>query len=1430
MDATSSASSRALAKEGAGVGDGEINERRVGDIVKYLFDPSSPRLSSSKRSLISPNLVIDFPFHPVSPETSLILLQKSPSSATNVTTRTLSVFRLPALAANTLPGVEWTMKLRQPFQVESEISAGVGALSLYDPSQAQIWCADLRWELSFGGDSSTPQSSALSPSSSHHLEKQNDTSPSRLVDTVKHFLPTWRKRSSHCRVELVFVANSNGSSSKCQVEKAASTSSSSSSPPYHLVYVRYGSPNALAESLPSFIPVIAQKVLVNLSLAVCTLLLPLVYAVLSFLGLDSASLLNAKNVGAGVARKKKAKADGKGKGKEREREKKPKASSSRCPSATTRSAPIETLHVLPLERSGSGLEENEEDALARLEALSSSDTDLPFLPTSPSAYMVTGPSSSSSQHHGAEHPPHLGRSRRWSTSTSATTTSSFSSAAGPYSPSSSDEEDLALTPPSRSLSETLLSGATGVVQDAKDVAWTIRRGVVLATEMLSAVVDVGKGVIGGMDEGEEEGQGWEEKGRGRGRGRGKKRRGESWGEGEGEKRVKQREGEDVGDAAHSTAEEEEEEGGEKGGKRDGTSPTPKSPTATSTGVAPAHFTSVSATHSPPKSALSSSTNGPGKHPSSALLKKRVSFSAAPSDLIPGRPKTPDQIPLPSSTPHPAALPHAHAHTEATDYPLSNVHSEAAHEAAAAARGKQDEFSSAYAVSDGVRSSYVPAHDAVAREAAMLGGVSRGMEEDFLVADKRERVEELAGLKLSGKVSKATSETGDGIEGEERGGGKKKGEVEEMLAVRRGKSVCDGEAALLAGARSGEKDEVRAVEEVERRREEERVKRVEEEKKHTLDQHSLDALASPSSKSSHFPYSQRHGFSPILLRASPPRLADVPSPSPALTTETPVSTTPSHPRSGHVSPFSGLASLPPSLLQPRAIPPGAQIAGQVQPAHPHRPRHAQQQQQQQQQQQGGGQGQGMVSLASASERLRSLEAGERRTREGGVDTPGPSPQKKRERGEMEVGAITPTGEKGEEGGWRREGSVEGGKKEEKEGEETTSSSLSTSTSAPTAAAAAQYDDPPHSPTTTTASIATSIASDPSTSADRSDGDGEEEEVAGSSLSLPIGPNTPSKLAYRSMLSSTGLGLGIGGGAGVGGGVRIGSPHRLPLDERVGTPRHGREESEEEKWERRRPIGVHFGRTTAGGPHEGGGRGEGAEEEGEEETPTQASFDGEEMREEERQTQRRYEEVEQSEEKKEAGEEQQSKEEEGEGPKTPPAMRPAAGDPDLPSPHTPCQEHIAPHLPIVSSFSVDEPFTSSSPTQSFASAAAAPSSPESTYSSVVDVASSPEQGQRGGGTSTAPTSPSGVSPIVGRTGKAIPLAEGTKDEGEVPPLASSSKSAAGLGIEHGEGEGVGESGKKKKHKKPGSQRKKEKKAKEKEKEEKGEEKEAVEAWGA
>ncbi|BGP18791.1 hypothetical protein JCM10213_003447 [Rhodosporidiobolus nylandii] len=879
MSTTASAPSSGRSEADVG---SEVDEAVVRDLVLYLLDPSSPRLRSSARSLISPSLIIDLPFLPQPPPSLSSSNASSPSPAHVASVQALSALRAPALAVDAVPGASWTAQVSRIRKADASfVLTGVETAT---PTQlVETWTATATWTLAVGRTPSSSQSiaspsrslgqAALSPVTEKQpfCESQGAPRIVELVFTSKALDPAVEQKkrekeqivssdvdaggdegegdaarlglktntvaeqavtasdTSEGSWRIVGPSRRRGSAAR-EAEKAKSPASDEPVQPLQLVYMRYHLPaTSHPFSLP-FLPRFARSVVRTAILTLIAWVLPLVFAVLHFFRLDAAHVLSTKKLHRSSSKHKHG--SGKGKGRERASSVSSSGSSRKRSSsrATTAAAQLSASHIhipTPVDTVTPG----EEAALARFASLSSeSDPDA---------------AAASSSLFGGTHPQHLGRSRRWSTSTAG---SSHGREPAQDKPDQAQVQPI-LTPLRRTTSDlafTTLSGAQAIVRDAQDLAWAIHRGVVFLVQLLCALPLFLAHLLSSAGE-EREAEA---------RPHGTKRRpslrpvGEAEGAGDW-KRRKERLEQDVADAAPGEEQEVVLFEGEKEEKREAT----KSPTTPT---------------SPTKSALSGGDGSP-KH--GGLLKKRVSFSTS-SSLIP-RPDTP----LSSTSPDPFE--------PASSRPANTVavHTAVFATAAAAAHQKAIELAEQYSPTSahGVpqEAQDLPEERAIAAKEAALLSHARGLEPVFAV----ERRDELTTVRAEVAAAHKYPHPPPSLEQRGEEGLEKALEKKAKSdRVKGAKMVVDEEAALLASARSGQKAEMEAVKKVDEELQKKVATMWEKEKEEAGTEAAADTPPPPVARSptkSRFSFSSAHApraSAPEESVPLPPYLADLDDPS------------------------------------------------------------------------------------------------------------------------------------------------------------------------------------------------------------------------------------------------------------------------------------------------------------------------------------------------------------------------------------------------------------------------------------------------------------------------------------------------------------------------------------------------------------------------
>ncbi|GAA6003495.1 hypothetical protein JCM10207_000360 [Rhodosporidiobolus poonsookiae] len=627
MTTSSGAGSRADAGGGGTVEPLEVDERVCKDLVNYLFDSKPRRPHPYSQPYYSPQVIVDFLWDGTSAIKSLSrahLAFRRPDHIAELSDTLLSLFRAPAHLVNVLPFATWMPHVLQVSKVDKPNRASStfgGDVAVYE--------VNLRWSLqlntSVGGSASRPDKGRSSEQAGQRSIGQRKT------------------------VELVFVRGSRAAHHRSRSALIHETVHGEAPQPdplvgsnpvedvgaaTQLVAVRYHlSPTEhLGSTTKSGAPFLYRVASLVFLVVAANLLLPLVYYFVCLVGLGAATVRSgqAHHVHAGQHRRVN------GKGKERRQ-----STSSQVEKAAADPSPVGSKS---------------------------------FFPSTPQHVLDPAPVDAPRTTH-----QHVGRSRRWSTSTAASLFSEPEESSL-FEDDDKDRNDTAsastvlavtthvasthlaeLASSARALSQAAVEGASGALQEARDVAWTIRRGVVLVTELISGVAEVVREAISPPVS----------PSRARA-GTGLKRRLSVRMGDEAEKRQRQYKGEDVGDAVASA----EEQG-----------PTTPTKASKSSGTA------SSPTSSPPKSALSSMHDHKSPH-----LHKRVSFSAA-SETIP-RPSSPTPqhlAPGPSllvATGQAAAAPIGSA-PASVDPALSQLHHDASCAAAASARARSESLSLTY---------------------------------------------------------------------------------------------------------------------------------------------------------------------------------------------------------------------------------------------------------------------------------------------------------------------------------------------------------------------------------------------------------------------------------------------------------------------------------------------------------------------------------------------------------------------------------------------------------------------------------------------------------------------------------------------------------------------------------------------------------------
>ncbi|GAA5951174.1 hypothetical protein JCM21900_004364 [Sporobolomyces salmonicolor] len=139
--------------------DRAVDASVVEDLVKQLFHPAPPQTRSSIRSLISPNLTISFPFLPQAVTSSPFSSASSYRSA-----QALALFHLPSLGVNTLPGAKWSLNVKSVSKIDTAWKhRSVGpAFREYRTDEAseddgeEHWRATVEWTIKFPRGSAAP--------------------------------------------------------------------------------------------------------------------------------------------------------------------------------------------------------------------------------------------------------------------------------------------------------------------------------------------------------------------------------------------------------------------------------------------------------------------------------------------------------------------------------------------------------------------------------------------------------------------------------------------------------------------------------------------------------------------------------------------------------------------------------------------------------------------------------------------------------------------------------------------------------------------------------------------------------------------------------------------------------------------------------------------------------------------------------------------------------------------------------------------------------------------------------------------------------------------------------------------------------------------------------------------------------------------------
>ncbi|KPV77217.1 uncharacterized protein RHOBADRAFT_52155 [Rhodotorula graminis WP1] len=289
-----------------------VDKEVVSDLVAHLLSPSSPpsrrKILSSTRRLVSPNLVVSFPFLPV-PEPGQPLSTASPvHELVTASQQALAVFRLPTLAVSLLPFASWdlsalgieetSLALTVPEHVEAS-SEGKGkgkereVEHIEHADRVQVverWSANVEWTLRIDSPPvSRVQQSAGRTKRPAWLESTTAPRKVELVFASRPHVESTRRGRQQRGVASVagrrhYVLSSSGddgvereigaTSSASLVEKAAEEEHS-----LELVYLRY--------TIPTFaLPFLASHPLFDLVRLLVAVLLPVTAYLLALVGLD----------------------------------------------------------------------------------------------------------------------------------------------------------------------------------------------------------------------------------------------------------------------------------------------------------------------------------------------------------------------------------------------------------------------------------------------------------------------------------------------------------------------------------------------------------------------------------------------------------------------------------------------------------------------------------------------------------------------------------------------------------------------------------------------------------------------------------------------------------------------------------------------------------------------------------------------------------------------------------------------------------------------------------------------------------------------------------------------------------------------------------------------------------------------------------------
>ncbi|GAA5974858.1 hypothetical protein JCM11641_008399 [Rhodosporidiobolus odoratus] len=515
----------------------DVGKTVVKDLIQYLFDPSSTHIPSSFKSIISLDLLIDFPYAPqpvpipVTPyELRIDRSHHVELAARAATLQALSLFRLPTLAVNLLPGAEWQLEVRRIAKSDSDVIGSpavpaeltiLQASSTMNPSGlVETWTAEIRWRLSFGIFGGRQPSRRIEP------ERPLDAAEIAPL-SEEPFL--WSKISKARIVELVFapkpldpveaqgrrekeqvvssdqgefatlrsstfsghVGGRAGSSGVLvrseqdvgfQLEKVKPTRADDLDEPLQplqLAHARYRLPPSRQPfGQLSFVPSFARSRIRSLLFTLLEWVLPLAFAFLQYFHLDASHVLSTHALHrTGTSHK-----YNQGKSKER----RSSSTSSRCRrrslSASAALLPASSLPLqgIPPPSSIDTVTLGEEQALARIASLSSERE---------------GDSTMESR---GRHPKHLGRTRCWSSSTPAAERR-HACYEGRQAEGRKGEgsvithaalEGQSLFASLVDICSSTLEGVRGAEQATRNLAWAIRRLVILFLQLLLATFDV----------------------------------------------------------------------------------------------------------------------------------------------------------------------------------------------------------------------------------------------------------------------------------------------------------------------------------------------------------------------------------------------------------------------------------------------------------------------------------------------------------------------------------------------------------------------------------------------------------------------------------------------------------------------------------------------------------------------------------------------------------------------------------------------------------------------------------------------------------------------------------------------------------------------------------------------------------------------------